>query len=328
MSTTSLDVVIGRLRPGRRIEGISAVLLPFSESGAIDFDTLAENIGHTMNAGLTPSLNMDTGYVNLLTPAERQEVLRLGREVMQGKQFVAGAFVQGLPGNVDDRYDAAFAEVIEFGGTPIVFQCDDLKARSDAETIDTYARLEKHGVDFLAFELGEMFVPFGQIYSIEVVKGLMAIPRLKGMKHSSLRRDLEWERLALRDQVRPDFKIYTGNDLAVDMVMYGSDYLLGLSAFHPEAFAQRDRWWQEGDARFLELNDAIQVLGAFAFRNPVPAYKHSCAQFLKLRGRVKSDQPHPNGARRPESDVEILDGILESIERAMVAPAINPEAIR
>ena len=34
--------------------------------------------------------------------------------------------------------------------------------------------------------------------------------------------------------VRPDFLVLTGNDLAIDMVMYGSDYLLGLSTFAPD----------------------------------------------------------------------------------------------
>ncbi len=36
---------------------------------------------------------------------------------------------------------------------------------------------------------------------------------------------------------RPDFKVLTGNDLAIDMVIYGSDYLLGLSTFAPDAFS-------------------------------------------------------------------------------------------
>jgi hypothetical protein len=39
--------------------------------------------------------------------------------------------------------------------------------------------------------------------------------------------------------------IYTGNDLASDMVQYGSDYLPGLSTFAPQAFALRDRHWLE-----------------------------------------------------------------------------------
>jgi hypothetical protein len=42
------------------------------------------------------------------------------------------------------------------------------------------------------------------------------------------------ERLELRDRSRPDFVLYTGNDLAADMIEYGSDYLLGLSTFAPE----------------------------------------------------------------------------------------------
>ena len=98
----------------------------------------------------------------------------------------------------------------------------------------------------------------------------MEIESIVGMKHSSLNRELEWQRLALRDKVRPDFKIYTGNDLAIDMVMYGSDYLLGLSSFSPEAFALRDRFWADGDARFYQLNDLLQYLGFFAFRPPTP----------------------------------------------------------
>jgi hypothetical protein len=100
--------------------------------------------------------------------------------------------------------------------------------------------------------------------------------------------------------------VFTGNDLAIDMVMYGSDYLLGLSTFAPDLFAQRDALWEAGDPAFYELNDVLQYLGFFAFRSPVPAYKHSAAQFLKLRGWIQSDEPHPLANRRPESDVAVL----------------------
>ncbi len=60
--------------------------------------------------------------------------------------------------------------------------------------------------------------------------------------------------------------MYAGNDLAIDMVMYGSDYLLGLSTFAPDAFALRDHHWASGDERFFELNDVLQYLGAFGNR--------------------------------------------------------------
>jgi hypothetical protein len=91
--------------------------------------------------------------------------------------------------------------------------------------------------------------------------------------------------------------------------MYGSDYLLGLSTFAPDLFAKRDALWAGGDPAFYELNDLLQYLGFFAFRAPVPAYKHSAAQFLRLRGWLAADTPHPMAERRPESDVAVLRDI-------------------
>jgi 4-hydroxy-tetrahydrodipicolinate synthase len=126
------------------------------------------------------------------------------------------------------------------------------------------------------------------------------------MKHSSLDRILELKRLALRDACRPDFLIYTGNDLGINMIEYGSDYLLGLAAFAPEKFAARDRLWEAGDPEYYALSDALQYLGNVAFRAPVPAYKHSAAVFLKLIGRVPTDRTHPSNPQRPVWEAEIM----------------------
>jgi hypothetical protein len=105
--------------------------------------------------------------------------------------------------------------------------------------------------------------------------------------------------------------VLTGNDLAIDMVMYGSDYLLGLSSFAPDLFAKRDAAWLVGNATFLALNDILQYLGFLAFRNPVPAYKHSAAMFLHARGWIRSSQTHTESPSRPESDIPILKDILQ-----------------
>ena len=304
-----------RIQTGRKIEGISAVLLPFENDGRIDFVSFAENVKRTLDAGIAPAVNMDTGYTNLLTPDERRHVLKTTCEVCSGKSFVAGAFIEGLDGEPLKLYQQAVAEIQGAGGTPILFQCSAFKKLSRVQLVEFYKTVAAGCEKMLAFELGEMFAPFGEIYPIETVRALMQIPQIVGMKHSSLNRELEWRRLALRDEVRPDFKIYTGNDLAIDMVMYGSDYLLGLSAFAPEAFATRDKLWEKSDARFYELNDLLQYLGFFAFRPPVPAYKHTAAQFLKLRGRIKSDMPHPKAQKRPESDAEILRDISERLDK-------------
>jgi hypothetical protein len=171
--------------------------------------------------------------------------------------------------------------------------------------------------------LAKAFHPAGRVLSLEASAELMAMPTCLGAKHSSLSRRLEWDRLALPNRTRPDFHVFTGNDLAIDLVRYGSDWLLGLSTAWPEAFALRDAWWAAGDRRFDELDAALQALGDFAFRWPVPAYKHSMAQFLHLRGLIGCDATHSQSLPRPESDREILAGLRDRIDAAMAA---TPEA--
>lgn len=305
-----------KIQPKRKIFGSSAILLPFTPDGKIALDDLAAHVKRTADAGLRPAVNMDTGYVNLLTDDERRLVLETTRSVLgPGQEFVAGAFIEGKTGDPVALYRREIDLIREFGGTPIIFQSSPMKNLDSKKLVELYRDIAKDNGPLYAFELGEMFAPFGAIWDEPTAKGIMEIPEIVGYKHSSLDREIEWGRLALRDQIRPEFLILTGNDLAIDMVMYGSDYLLGLSTFDPEAFALRDRYWAQGDPRFYRLNDLLQYLGAFAFRAPTPAYKHSAAQYLHLGGYIGSNEPHPDAPRRPESDLEILKLIKEDIDR-------------
>jgi dihydrodipicolinate synthase/N-acetylneuraminate lyase len=296
------------IRPRRKIEGASAILLPFDEQGEVDWDGFDAHVTRTADAGLTPAVNMDTGYANLIDDELRVEVLRRTSAVLGTSPFFAGAFVgdrAGSPWN-RDGYLRQVEMVEGHGGIPVIFQSHGLTELGDPEVIDAYAQIGRHSDRFVAFELGTDFAPFGRIYSLEVYRELMGIRSCVGAKHSSLHREPEWLRLIERDRIRPDFRVYTGNDLAIDMVMYGSDYLLGLSTFAPDLFAARDAMWESGDPGFFELNDLLQYLGFFAFRPPVPAYKHSAAMFLKLRGWIKTDRTHPSSPSRPSSDGEVL----------------------
>jgi dihydrodipicolinate synthase/N-acetylneuraminate lyase len=313
-TSISMNTIVARIRPGRSIEGVSALLLPFNRDGRPDYDGLAAHLERTAKAGLIPAVNMDTGYVHLLTDTQRTQVLNVTRQVMAGRSFVAGAFVEGKAGSLIGRYRREIEAIETYGGTPIFFQCRELKGLARPEVIATYQQAAVDSPRLLAFELGEVFAPFGRIYDMETVQGIMEIENIVGIKHSSLNRQLEWERLALRDAIRPDFKIYTGNDLAIDMMMYGSDYLLGLSTFSPEAFALRDRWWATSDIRFYQLNDLLQYLGCFAFRAPTPAYRHSAAQFLRLMGQIAHDTVPPGSPGRPESDIATLTQIAEQLK--------------
>lgn len=307
-------MTVPALKPGRAIEGISAVLLPFLADDRPDWASFRVLLDRTWSAGLTPAVNMDTGYVNLLTPAERGRALSETVEMAAGRSFVAGAFIDGESGDTASLYLREVASIRAAGGTPILFQCSAFSSLDERGILDVYTRVAAEGGPMLAFELGRMFAPFGRIYSDDLFQRLLELEPFIGAKHSSLDRTIEWRRLEQRDRHRPGFKVYTGNDLAIDMVFYGSDYLLGLSAFYPEAFAERDRLWQAGDARAFMVNDLLQYLGHLAFRAPVPAYKHSAAQFLRLRGLVATDRPHPNASTRPDSDVAILRDIAERLD--------------
>lgn len=316
---TTIDPVM-MIKPRRKITGISAILLPFTDGEEVDWDGLCAHVARTADVGLVPAVNMDTGYVNLLDETTRRTVLSLTHKTLNGGQFIAGAFVADRPGdpwNVS-AYRREIDTIQQYGGIPIIFQSYGLTGQHPTEIPAAYAELGRDCPRFIAFELGQMFAPFGKIYSFDTYAALLDVPQCIGAKHSSLDRTLEWQRLELRDRLRADFKVFTGNDLAIDMVMYGSDYLLGLSTFAPDLFARRDALWASGDPGFYGLNDLLQYLGFFAFRAPVPAYKHSAAQFLKLRNWIASDIPHPVGQRRPDSDIAVLQnigqrlGVLES----------------
>jgi dihydrodipicolinate synthase/N-acetylneuraminate lyase len=308
--------VVQRIRPGRAITGMSAVLLPHTVGGEVDWHAVEAHIARTVDAGLVPAVNMDTGYVQLLDDAAKLRVLDLAASVAGGR-FVAGAHVADGPGApLDlDRHLAALAPIVERGGTPVVFPSHGLHGIDEDAWVDALRSIGSTVDRFIGFELGPMFVPYGRILSLDAYRAMLSIPACIGAKHSSLSRRAEWDRLAVRDEVRPDFQVLTGNDLAIDMVMYGSDYLLGLSTFAPDAFAARDRLWEAGDPDFHELNDLLQYLGNFAFRPPVPAYRHDAAMFFELRGWSTSDATPPGVPGRPSSDRAVLADVLDRLER-------------
>jgi len=292
---------------GRKVQGIAAALLPFEADGRMAVEAFQNHLRATHRAGLMNAVNMDTGYVNYLSEAEKLDVLRWTREAL-GKDapFVGGAYIEGQNGDIVELYRKQMEVIFGHGGIPILFQTSRLHGKSSTEKAAAYEAVCRGYSHVLAFELGPMFAPNGEIFDEETFRRLMDIPEIKGIKHSSLERLIEMERLALRDAQRPDFRIYTGNDLGINMIEYGSDYLLGLATFAPEKFAERDRLWETADPRYYALSDALQYLGNVAFREPVPAYKHSAAVFLHRVRRIPSHLTHPRNPKRPPWEAEML----------------------
>src|SRR5262245_55899566 len=165
MTTPAIDP-LKMLRPRRKIAGVSAILLPFTASGDIDWPGFAAHCVRTADAGLTPAVNMDTGFVNLLSLGQRVAVLDATRSALGGRPFVAGVFVGDAPGARFDRdgYLRAMQPVVERGGTPVIFQSYGLTGLPGDSMVHAYEELGQHCDGFVAFELGTMFAPFGRIY--------------------------------------------------------------------------------------------------------------------------------------------------------------------
>ena len=321
----NIEELTQRVKPRRKVQGIAAALLPYEANGRVALEAFQQHLGATQRAGLMNAVNMDTGYVNYLAAAEKRDVLRWTREALGSNvPFIAGAYIEGQEGGIVALYRREMDAIAECGGIPILFQTARLHGTSPAGKTAAYREMCSGYAHVLAFELGKMFAPNGEIFDEETFSRLMEIPEIKGIKHSSLDRGIELNRLALRDKHRPDFRIYTGNDLGINMIEYGSDYLLGLATFAPEKFAERDHLWEAGDPAYYALSDALQYLGNVTFREPVPAYKHSAAVFLNLTGRIPSDSPHPKNPKRPVWEREIL----QDCARRLFGDAEQHDAVR
>ena len=54
-----------QIRPRRQVKGMSAILLPHRADGGIDWGEFEQHVARTADAGLTPAVNMDTGFGDL-----------------------------------------------------------------------------------------------------------------------------------------------------------------------------------------------------------------------------------------------------------------------
>ncbi|MCZ7536574.1 MAG: dihydrodipicolinate synthase family protein [Acidimicrobiia bacterium] len=297
------------------------MLLPYRADASIDWPSFEQHVARTAGAGLDVALNMDTGFGDLLTPGERLDVLDAARGVLGTGPAIYAAVFAG-EGDPLEGYRSELSAVTSRGCIPVIVQCSAMRALGAEAKVALY-RAALEGVErALAFELSPAFAPHGEIWDDDTFARLLDIPSLVGAKHSSLDRATELRRLETRAALRPEWRVYTGNDLAIDMVLDGSDYLLGLSTFAPQVFAERDRALANDDVEFLSINGALQHLGNVAFRSPVPAYKHSAAQFLHMTGALAGDSIHPRATRRPDSDRVLLADCAARLG----LPAVTPPA--
>ncbi len=118
-----LSAIAARREFRRKVHGIAAALLPFERDGRIAVEAFQKHLVATHSSGLTNAVNMDTGYVNCLSLSDREDVLKWTRDALgEGVSFVAGAYIEGLNGDVVALYRKQIDTIVSYGGTPILFQ--------------------------------------------------------------------------------------------------------------------------------------------------------------------------------------------------------------
>src|SRR5438309_62799 len=172
-----IDALIEKRKLRRTVQGIAAALLPFEADGRVAVEAFQRHLVATQRAGLLNAVNMDTGYVNYLSDAEKSDVLRWTREALRTATsrgqvalpgaFVAGAYIEGQDGNVVALYRRELDRIAEFGGVPILFQTARLRGKSPEEKAEAYRQICRGFPRVLAFELGPMFAPNGEIFDEE-----------------------------------------------------------------------------------------------------------------------------------------------------------------
>jgi len=131
-----VEDTIARLRPRRKVQGVAAALLPFEPDGRIAVEAFQKHLLATRGAGLRNAVNMDTGYVNYLTPEERLSVLRWSSEVLDpDDSFIAGTYIEGLDGDVVALYRRQMDQIVAHGGTPIILQTVRLRGKQSHEKV-------------------------------------------------------------------------------------------------------------------------------------------------------------------------------------------------
>lgn len=303
------------LCPGRRPEGLAPVLLQVGHDGEPDWDGFAHLLGRTVDAGLVPFLHAGPGLADLIGPSTRAEVVATAGAALGGRRFVVGVRPEAGPDGAFDpaRLAGQVDALARHRATAALLPAPCTADLGPDEAVGLAAWVGEWTDRMVVVDLPPQRWPGGRTWGLDAITALMEVPACVGVVDGSWNRQSEWDRIRRRDELRPDFHVYSANALAVDQVMFGADHALDLAAAVPDALADRDEAWAREDPGVLERNDALQALATIVFRPPFDAARHSLARLLVLRGWIAHDAVPEGLARRPEAEDALLLPALDRL---------------
>ncbi|WP_414896592.1 dihydrodipicolinate synthase family protein [Rhodovulum sp. YEN HP10] len=305
---------------GKDLRGITvATVLPFDETGAIDWEGYAAVLDHCARPETTDCVfvNGHAGEATALTEAERDEVIRRTRDqIDKDLLLLAGVVPTGYPDAIRQAEAAR-----EAGADVAVIFPPEALGGGNAATRAPVAFMEKLARE-LAMPISVFQFPIasGFGYSTGALAEIAQIPGIVAIKEGSATMLAYDENRRAVKAVAPDVAILPSNFhwFFAQLALGGDGILSGLASLTPGLLAEL---WQASEARDLArmraVNDRLYpVVRAIYGPAPVVDMHTRMKDGLKMMGIIKCATPRlpllpPSGAvvegvRRALTEAELL----------------------
>jgi 4-hydroxy-tetrahydrodipicolinate synthase len=303
---------------------VPAILTPVRQDGALEVEGLeryAARIAASGAGGI--AVWAHTGRGPYLTPGQRQIVLRTvagGAAVPVVAGVGAPAGIEANEGAVVDASLRAAEEAAQLGADALmVFPPVALRQASGRER--SVLRIHERLAGELDLPL-LLFLLHGEAggfpYSMELLRELLAMPRVAGIKLATLDSAITCQDvLALVRREFPDRLAITGEDrMYGPSLMWGADAaLVGIAAAAPAlSLAVLDAWTAGDAAGFLAASERLDRFAAVTFRAPIEGYVQRMLWAAAWEGLIPEELAHdPWGPPLPASERTAIERTLAEL---------------
>jgi len=315
---------------------ISAVPVPFHADGSIDTSSqraYARWLADEPVDGV--AVWAHTGRGLRLSESQRAYVLECWRETLSPPRFVVAA--AGAPHELVDPDQVIVAarsmarQAFNAGADallvhpPVAFR---QHSNQEAMVLEYHAAVADVGLPLILFYLYE--AAGGISYSPDLLRRLLALPRVLGIKVATLDSVMTFQDIArLIETAAPGKVLVTGEDrfLGYSLMCGAESALIGMAAACTRLQAEfLESYWNGESRRFLSLNRAVDDLAQHTFAPPMEGYILRMLRCLVRESVIPPEAAHdPWGPDLDARDARNLDDCLDRVLGPQAASAVGGE---